>query len=112
MGVAFCHAPLDKDIVVILPKGLCPVGFMWQLRRAMNGTRKGSSAFGSVVTEELVAMPAAPFADVVVAPMCFYNKGIDVVHGDDFFGEGRAEALLQDTSETSSESMLSGGTWS
>ena len=50
------------------------------------------------VTEELVAMLAAPFAEVVVAPMCFYSRGIDVariVHGDDFFAEGRAEALLQ-----------------
>ena len=58
----------------------------------MNGTRKASSAFGSVVTKELVAMPAAPFAAVVVAPMCFfYSRGIDVamiVHGDDFSVEG------------------------
>ena len=64
----------------------------------MNGTRKASLAFGSVLTEELVAMPAAPFAEVVVAPMCFYSKVVDValiVHGDDFFAEGRAEALLQ-----------------
>ena len=61
----------------------------------MNGTRKASLAFNNVLTEELVAMPAAPFAEVVVAPMCFYSKGIDVamiVHGDDFFAEGRAEA--------------------
>ena len=36
-------------------------------------------AFGSVVTEELVAMLAAPFAEVVVASMCFDGKG------DDFF---------------------------
>ena len=43
-------------------------------------------------------MPAAPFAEVVVAPMCFYSKGVDVamiVHGDDFFAERRAEALTQ-----------------
>ena len=42
-------------------------------------------------------MPTAPFAEVVVAPMCFYCKEIDVamiVHGD-FFAEGRVEALLQ-----------------
>ena len=51
--------------------------------------------FGSVVTEKLVATSAAPFTEVVVAPMCFCSKGIDVVHGDDFFAEGRAEALLQ-----------------
>ena len=70
--------PLDGDIVVIPPKGSCPVRFLWQLRRAMNDTRKASLAFGSVVNEELVAMPAAPFAGVVVAPMCFYRKGIDV----------------------------------
>ena len=58
---------------------------MWQLRRPMNGTRKANFAFGSVVTEELVAMPAAAFAEVDVAPMCFYSKGIDVaiiVHGE------------------------------
>ena len=64
----------------------------------MNGTRKASLAFGSVVTKELVSMPAAPFAEVVVAPMCFYIKGIDVamiVHGGDFFAEGRAEAVFQ-----------------
>ena len=53
---------------------------------------------GSTVTEEVVAMLAAPFAEVVVAPMCFYKNRIDVaiiVHGEDFFAEGRAEALLQ-----------------
>ena len=37
-SVAFCHAPLDEDTVVLPPKGLCSVGFVWQLRRAMNGT--------------------------------------------------------------------------
>ena len=31
-SVAFYHAPLDEDILVIPPKGLCPVGFAWQLR--------------------------------------------------------------------------------
>ena len=44
-------------------------------------------------------MLAAPFAEVVVAPICFYSEGVDVamiVHGDDFFAEGRAEALHQD----------------
>ena len=47
---------------------------------------------------ELVAMPVAPFAEVVVAPMCFSRTGIDVTmieHGSDFCTEGRAEALLQ-----------------
>ena len=97
-SVAFYHAPLDEDVVVIAPKELCFAGFVWQLRRAMNGTRKASLAFVSVVTEELVAMPAAPFAEVVVAPMCFLSKGIDVamiVHGTAFFAERRAKALLQ-----------------
>ena len=76
--LAFYHTPLDEDIVVIPPKELCLAGFVWQLRRAMNGTRKASLAFGSVVTEELVAMLAALFAEVVVALMCFYSQGIDV----------------------------------
>ena len=46
----------------------------------MNGTRKASLALGSVITEELVALPAAPFADVVVAAMRFHSKGIDVAN--------------------------------
>ena len=64
----------------------------------MNGTSKTSLAFGRVLTEGFVAMRATPFAEVVVAATCFYSKGIDVatiVRGDDFFAEGRAEALLQ-----------------
>ena len=43
-------------------------------------------------------MPTALFAEVVVAPVCFHSGRIDVamiVHGDDFFAEGRAKALLQ-----------------
>ena len=96
-SVAFYQSPLDEDIVVV-PKGLCPEGFAWQLRRAINGTRKASLTLGSVVAEELVAMSVAPFAEEVVAPMCFFRNGTDValiVHGDVFFAEGRAEAFLQ-----------------
>ena len=94
-SVAVCHGPLDEDIVVI-PPTVCPAGFVWQLRRAMNGTRKASLAFGSVVTEELVAMLAAPFAEVVVAPMCFDRIDVAmIVHGDDFFAEGRNVKLFE-----------------
>ena len=70
-SVVFYHVPLDEDIVVIPLKGLFFAGFAWQLRRAINGTRKASLAFGSIFTEELVAMIAVPYAEVVVAPMCF-----------------------------------------
>ena len=50
---------------------------------------KTSLAFGSVVTEELVAMLAAPFVEVVVAPKCLRDRcGHDRA-------EGRAEVLLQ-----------------
>ena len=93
-SVAFHHAPLDEEIGVIPPKGLCR-GFVWQLRRTMNGTRKASLAFGNILTKELVATLTA---DVVFAPVCFYSQGIDVgmiVHGENFFAEGRAEAPLQ-----------------
>ena len=73
-SVAFYHAPFDEDSVVNPPKGLCPAGFVWQLRRAMNGTRKASLAFGSVVTEELVAMLAALFAEVLSRQCVFTAK--------------------------------------
>ena len=59
---------------MIPPKALCPAGIVWELRRTTNGARKANLAFGSVViTEELVALLAAPFAEVVVAPKCFHN---------------------------------------
>ena len=54
-------------------------------------------------------MPAAPFAEVVVVPMCFFTaKGIDVamiVHGDDFFVR-RLCSRQMNTRRTSSESIL------
>ena len=59
-SVAFYHAPLDEHIVVVPSDGLCPVGFGWQLRRALNGTRKASLAFGGLVTEELVCDGRGP----------------------------------------------------
>ena len=43
-------------------------------------------------------MPGADFEPVVIAPMCFYSRTIDVallVHGDDFLAEGRAATLSQ-----------------
>ena len=39
-SVAFYHAPFDEIIVVVPPKGVCPVGVVLQLRRAMDGTKK------------------------------------------------------------------------
>ena len=65
---------LMRTLLSFHPKGMCPAGFVWQLRRPINGTRKASLAFRSAVTEELVAMPAAPLADVVVASMCFLQQ--------------------------------------
>ena len=61
-------------------------------------------------------MLAAPFAEVVVPPMCFYSKVIGVpmiVHSDDLFPERRAEALLQVdefVKEIPNQSGESGGT--
>jgi hypothetical protein len=95
-SVAFYHAPLDEDIVALPPAGLCPPGFAWQLKRAMNGTRKASQAFGKVVKDEVLGMPGADFVLVAVSPMTFYSLPLDVallVHGDDFFGEGTQDQL-------------------
>ena len=77
-SVAFYHAPLDEDIVALPPAGLCPSGFAWQLKRAMNGTRKASRAFGNVVKGEMLGMPGADFVLVAVSPMTFYSLPLDV----------------------------------
>ena len=59
-----------KTLLSICLKGCAPRDFVWQLRRARNDTWTAILAFGGVVTEELVAMLAASFAELVVAPVC------------------------------------------
>ena len=87
-SVAFYHSPLDEEIVVMDSCG--KIDRTW--------TAREKQAWHWKCCHRGACCDAAPFAEVVVAPMSFYRKGIDVamiVHGDDFFAEGRAEALLQ-----------------
>ena len=78
-SVAFNHAPLVARRKVCAP---------WVRLAAPAGHERHEEGELCVVTEEFGAMPAVPFANVVVAPMAM------IVHGDDFFADGRAEALL------------------
>ena len=50
ISVAFFHAVLD-EVIYLHPrcKALCPPGWCWRLLKAMNGTRKASTLYGSTV---------------------------------------------------------------
>ena len=65
--------------------GLAPKGFVWKLRRAMNGTRPASKAFCDLVRQH---MKEYGLECVTIAAMVFHEAGRDIsllVHGDDFF---------------------------
>ena len=47
--VAFFHADLGEWIVVIPPPGVRRPGYVWQLRKAMYGTRKAAQAWQEYV---------------------------------------------------------------
>ena len=95
-SVAFYHAdlPEDEPIHVIPPRGLYKPGHCWQLKRAMNGTRPASLAYGNFVTDTMVD---ADFKKVQLVAMTFVNfeRKINVlVHGDDLLGLGSYESLM------------------
>merc|ERR1712194_82469 len=84
-SVAFFHASITEPIYVRPGDGLAPRGWVWKLRRAMNGTRPASKAFGDLVRQHVkeYGLRAVPSAAMV-----FHDEDRDVsllVHGDDFF---------------------------
>eukprot|EP00971_Amphidinium_carterae_P341162 6479842-Amphidinium_carterae.1 len=77
VSTAFFHAalPEDEPIHVIPPKGEEPQGVVWQLLRAMNGTRMASFLYQRISAQ---------------AFWCEEHQAITIVHGDDSLVVGRA----------------------
>ena len=91
--VAFFHADLDEWIVVIPPPGVRRPGYVWQLRKAMYGTRKAAQAW-----QEYVAwvFKKNGWIRIAVAAGVYYHPGLNMIsatHGDDTLTEGEMEAL-------------------
>ena len=91
--VAFFHADLDEWIVVIPPPGLRRDGYVWQLRKAMYGTRKAAQAW-----QEYVAgvFKKNNWTRIAVAAGVYHEPLLDMtsaIHGDDILTEGEEESL-------------------
>eukprot|EP00959_Pyramimonas_sp_CCMP1952_P321942 6736458-Pyramimonas_sp.AAC.1 len=69
--VAFFHAHIDEDIYVAPPKGEEPEGIVYQLKRALYGTRRASLLFQNLIVE---VMEKGGFARIKVTVQVYYNK--------------------------------------
>ena len=93
ISVAFYHAAIDEDIYVVPPKGEEEEGWVWQLLRAMYGTRRASFLFQKLVIQVLTG---AEFVRIIVATQLFWHATREIltsVHGDDFLSGGEPESL-------------------
>ena len=91
--VAFFHADLDEWIVVIPPPGASRAGHVWQLRKAMYGTRKAAQAWQEYVAN---VFKRNGWVRIAIAAGAYYEPTMDMtsaVHGDDVITEGESEAL-------------------
>ena len=83
---AFFHAYLDEEVYVVPPAGEDEPGVVWQLLKALYGTRKASKMFQELVIQVLTQQG---FIRLQVTIMVFFHVELDifvVVHGDDFLG--------------------------
>ncbi len=89
VSVAFYHALLDEEIWVNPVKGEeADPEAVWQLRKALYGTRRAALLFQEYV---ISTMKSIGFTPVAVAAQVFCDKGwqiLAVVHGDDFAAAG------------------------
>ena len=93
MSVAFFHADVGEQVAVLPADGLAAPGCVWQLRRAMYGTRAASRCWQRFARETLLG---AGFAVAGGTPNLFRHARWDVttvVHGDEFLAEGIGSGL-------------------
>jgi hypothetical protein len=92
--VAFYHALLDEDIWVDPPAGEeTEADMVWQLLKALYGTRRAALLFQEYVISTLKSIGSVR---IMVAAQVFYHKEwqiLAVVHGDDFAAAGEPHQL-------------------
>ena len=92
ISVAFWHAqqPEDDPIVMYPSRG---AGYMWQMKRAMYGTRRASRLFQEHMNGVL---KEAGYAALKVCHQfyhCLETDSMPAIHGDDIIAEGELEKL-------------------
>ncbi|CAK0788952.1 unnamed protein product [Prorocentrum cordatum] len=90
---AFFHSEMDDDVCVVPPSGEEEPNVVWQLRKALHGTRRASKLFQHKV---IATLTDQGFIRMSATVTVFYHvqKGIYiVVHGDDFMAVGTHDDL-------------------
>ena len=95
ISVAFWHAqlPHGEPIAMYPPRGEEEAGYMWQMKRAMYGTRRASRPFQEHMKGVL---GEAGYAALEVCHQVYYCLEADsmaALHGDDIIAEGEPERL-------------------
>ena len=95
ISVAFWHAqlPHDEPIAMYPPRGEEEAGHMWQMKRAMRGTRRASRLFQEHM---LGVLGEAGYAALKVCHQVYFCLEADsmaALHGDDIIAEGEPERL-------------------
>ncbi|CAE7467666.1 RE2, partial [Symbiodinium natans] len=93
VSVAFFHADNSEKIGVIPPASEGTPNIIWELHKAMNGTREASRQWGVKIRE---VKTRHNFDELLLCPNTYYLKEHDLClscHGDDFLASGEREAL-------------------
>ena len=95
ISVAFWHAllPEDEPIAMYPPRGEEEAGYMWQMKRAMYGTRRASRLFQEHMKGVLKEVGYAALKVCHQVYHCLETESMAAIHGDDIIAEGEPEKL-------------------
>ena len=92
---AFWHAllPEDEPIAMYPPRGEEEAGYMWQVKRAMYGTRRASRLFQEHMKGVLKEAGYAALKVCHQVYHCLETDSMAAIRGDDIIAEGEPEKL-------------------
>ena len=95
ISVAFWHAllPEDEPIAMHPPRGEEEAGYIWQMKRAMYGTRQASRLFQEHMKGVLEAAGYAALKVCHQVYHCLETDSMAAIHVDDIIAEGEPEKL-------------------
>ena len=95
ISVAFWHAqlPEDEPIAMYPPRGEEEAGYMWQMKRAMYGTRRASRLFQEHTKRVLKEAGYAVLKVCHQVYHCLETDSMAAIHGDDIIAEGEPDKL-------------------
>ena len=86
--VAFFHTPVEEDVHVRTTRGVCKLGHVTLLRRALYATRQASWLWQKAVVR---ALKELDFVHLVAVACTCSHEAWDMAHGDDVLSESESE---------------------